>query len=53
MTPTADYQTVERVVNDYRGIITEQVRQRRYEIEQPDGTIGSIWVDQPVVKEGE
>lgn len=53
MTPTSDYQTVERVVNDYRGIILEQVRQRRYEIVQPDGTIGSIWVDQPVVKEGE
>ena len=53
MTPTADYQTIERPVVDYRGIITEQVRQRRYEIEQPDGTIGSIWVDQPVVKESE
>jgi len=53
MIPTADYRTIERPVNDYRGIITEQVRQRRYEIEQPDGTIGSIWVDQPVVKEGE
>jgi len=28
MTPTADYQTVERVVNDYRGIITEQGLER-------------------------
>lgn len=51
MTPTADYQTVERRVNDYRTHVTELVRQRRYEREEPDGTIVSVWVDQPVVSE--
>jgi len=52
MTPTADYQTVLRRSNDWRGIVYVEVNQRKYLEELADGTVREVWVDQPVVKEG-
>jgi len=53
MTTTADYRTVLRALDDYRTSVVTTIEQRRYEVEASDGTIVSVWVDQPVVKEGE
>ena len=51
MTPTADYRLANRLVLDCRTHFTLTVFQRRYEREEPDGTIVSAWVDQTVVSE--